>query len=128
MMMAMLVLAATVAVGTGAANGGGRQSEIVISGVPYVQSGPEETCKATFLTVDGGATQGAYSGLVLVGGSLTVESGAQLQGIARVRGSVHVAAGSRIAGNLCTALLALEGAPGLRRPVHLPESGWLRPS
>ena len=72
-------------------------------------------------------TEGArYSGLVWVGGSLTLESGTLLEGAASVRGEVRVEAGSRVAGNLCAALLALHAAPALRRAVNLPESGWIR--
>jgi hypothetical protein len=72
-------------------------------------------------------TEGArYSGLVLVGGSLTLESGTLLEGTASVRGEVRAEAGSRVAGNLCAALLGLQAAPALRRPVNLPESGWIR--
>jgi hypothetical protein len=74
-------------------------------------------------------TAGArFEGLVLVGGNLTVDGASELRGAARVRGRVRVEGGARVSGRVCAALLALRAAPALRRPLHLPGGGWLRPT
>lgn len=76
------------------------------------------------LRLAGGAR---YAGLILVGGDLVLEAGAVLEGVVRVRGSFLAAEGARLAARWCPALLALEAAPALRRPLPLPASGWIRP-
>jgi hypothetical protein len=74
-------------------------------------------------------TAGArFDGLVLVGGNLTVDAASELSGLARVRGRVRMDAGGKISASVCRALLALRAAPLLRRPVHVPGGGWLRPA
>ena len=76
------------------------------------------------LRLTGGAL---FAGLAMVGGDLTVDAGARLHGVVRVGGRVRVSGGAGIVGAFCPALLALSAHPSLRRPIHLPGSGWIRP-
>jgi hypothetical protein len=64
-----------------------------------------------------------FHGLVLTGGDLVLRGGAEIEGVARVGGTVLVDDGSWIAGP-CAARRALEGAGGLRAPRVLPRPGW----
>lgn len=75
------------------------------------------------LTLRGGAV---LAGLVVVRDTLRLGSGARITGLVRVGGPVVLGSGSLIRGRACPALLALEAAPALSKPVVVP-GGWLRP-
>lgn len=105
---------------------GGHRPAVAAEGDLWMRGGEGQGILA--VTGDLRLTDGArYAGLLLVGGDLTLEGGALVEGLLRVRGTVRVAPGASVVGRYCPALLALEGAASLRRPLQLPGAGWIRP-
>ncbi len=64
-------------------------------------------------------------GLLLVGGDLILEPGAEVVGAVRVRGGVRLAEESRIVGDRCAVGSALREAPSLSIPLPVPGGSWI---
>jgi hypothetical protein len=105
---------------------GGVRVALVATGDLYLAGGQGQG----LLVVRGNLRLGAgvrFAGLVIVGGDLVLDGGATLEGVVRAKGSVQLSGSSRVLASLCSALLATEAAPALRRPLELPGAGWIRP-
>ncbi|MEE8147656.1 MAG: hypothetical protein V3T24_08635 [Longimicrobiales bacterium] len=93
------------------------------------------------LTLEGGEGQGvlvvdgslrlesgsSFLGVVLATGDVQLAEGALVQGLVRARGSVAVTGLSQIVGSGCAVLAALSGVEALLRLFVVPEGSWVGP-
>ena len=82
------------------------------------------------LVVDGSLSlesASRFAGVILVSGDVSLKEGVRIDGLVRAGGSVSVSDSSRIVGSGCATLAALSSIESLRRPLPVSHGGWVSP-
>jgi hypothetical protein len=99
----------------------GRRVALVRSGDLRLEGGEGQGVLAVAGSLELVGTR--FRGLLLVEGDVRLDGGAEVEGVARVGGSLLIASGRWTSGP-CAAYRALAAASPLRRPLLLPGAGW----